>query len=194
MPRIRTIKPEFWSNAKVLECSRDARLFFIGMWNYADDSGRLPFGERSLKAQIFPGDSDVDSQFIRRLLLELSENGLVKVYEVGGKEYIMITGWEHQRIDKPRPTQIPDPPFSDHSSNDRLPDRKNSSYLTLSNLTQPNLKGDAGSLASREALASQPEKITEAPKSSSPQVGEKGKSGGASPSLAATMRAKGWSQ
>ncbi len=40
MARIRTTKPEFWSSAQIIELSRDARLLFIGMWNFCDDNGR----------------------------------------------------------------------------------------------------------------------------------------------------------
>lgn len=39
MARIRTIKPEFWTAEQVMELSRDARLLFIGMWNFCDDAG-----------------------------------------------------------------------------------------------------------------------------------------------------------
>jgi hypothetical protein len=41
MARIRTIKPEFWTDEKVVECSFEARLMFIGMFNFADDKGNL---------------------------------------------------------------------------------------------------------------------------------------------------------
>lgn len=33
MARIRTIKPEFWTDEKIVECSFEARLMFIGMFN-----------------------------------------------------------------------------------------------------------------------------------------------------------------
>ena len=32
MPRIRTIKPEFWTDEKIIELSLPARLLFIGLW------------------------------------------------------------------------------------------------------------------------------------------------------------------
>jgi hypothetical protein len=41
MARIRTIKPEFWTDEKIVECSFEARLMFIGMFNFADDKGNL---------------------------------------------------------------------------------------------------------------------------------------------------------
>ena len=39
MTRIRTIKPEFWEDEKLANFSFAARLFFIGLWNIADDQG-----------------------------------------------------------------------------------------------------------------------------------------------------------
>ncbi|STV36571.1 primosomal protein I [Klebsiella pneumoniae] len=46
MARIRTVKPEFWTDEKVVECSIPARLLFIGLFNFANDNG-MP--ERSPK-------------------------------------------------------------------------------------------------------------------------------------------------
>lgn len=100
MARIRSIKPEFWTSEQVMESSPLARLLFLGIWNFCDDSGVHPLKPVSLKALIFPGD-DIDSTSIRRLLDELYENGLIVLYAVGEKEYLQVTGWHHQRIDKP---------------------------------------------------------------------------------------------
>jgi hypothetical protein len=91
-----------------MECSMNARLMFIGMWNFADDLGRLAFAPKTIKAQIFPSD-EVGFDAIRGMVLELSRNGLVLIYEVDGKEYLQICGWQHQRIDKPQPGKCPGP-------------------------------------------------------------------------------------
>src|SRR5438876_1116129 len=124
MARIRSIKPEFWSSGQVLECSPIARLLFLGMLNFADDEGRLPFSAKSIKAQIFPADP-FSFEDIEGMLGELSTNDLVLTYEVDGKQYLQITGWKkHQRIDKPQPAKYPPPP--EHSSSVRRtlpPDR-----------------------------------------------------------------------
>ncbi len=101
MARIRSIKPEFWSSGQVIECSPMARLLFIGMWNFADDYGHLSVSEKRLKAQVFPGDDEITSSIVRRLIDELSTNGLVRFYVIENKEYIEITGWHHQKIDRP---------------------------------------------------------------------------------------------
>lgn len=109
MARIRSIKPDFWTSEQVMECSPNARLMFIGMWNFADDHGRLPCSPKTIKAQIFPAD-DIDATNVRRMIDELSSNGLVRIYEVDGKEFLLITGWHHQKIDKRQPAKYPEPP------------------------------------------------------------------------------------
>lgn len=100
MARIRTIKPEFWTSEQVMECSPLARLLFIGVWNFCDDAGNHPLSSKTLKALVFPGD-DITSASVGELLVELSTNGLIDVYEVSGKEYLHVNGWKHQKIDRP---------------------------------------------------------------------------------------------
>ena len=125
MSRIRSIKPEFWTSEQVLECSTNARLLFLGLWNFCDDFGRHPHSAKQCKAEVFPAD-DFTEKDILGMLAELSGNGLITVYATDGKEYFYVTGWKHQRIDKPQPAKYPDP-FAEHSTNvPRVipPDRK----------------------------------------------------------------------
>lgn len=109
MARIRTIKPEFWTSEQIVECSPLARLLFIGMWNFADDAGRLHNSPKQLKMRIFPGDDDVTSDTIHGMVSELSRNALIAVYAVDNNEYIQVTGWKHQVINRPQPSKIPPP-------------------------------------------------------------------------------------
>jgi hypothetical protein len=85
---------------------------FVGMWNFADDAGRLPMSPKSIKAQIFPSD-DISLDAVRGMIQELSANGLILIYSVDDKDYLQITGWSHQRIDKPQPAKYPAPFFDD---------------------------------------------------------------------------------
>ena len=99
--RIRTIKPEFWTSEKVVELTHSARLLFIGMWNFCDDSGICRDSSKRLKMQVFPGDF-VDQNQVEEWLAELVEIGLVDPYEVGGDKYLRIRGWQaHQKIKYP---------------------------------------------------------------------------------------------
>lgn len=109
MARIRTIKPDFWTDEKVVELSAFARLLFIGLWNFADDSGRMVYSPKKIKMQIFPADS-VE---IPELVGEIRRNSLVTVYVFEGIEYLQINGFEkHQKIDKRSPSKLPPPPDS----------------------------------------------------------------------------------
>ena len=100
MARIRTIKPEFWTSEQVMECSTTSRLLFIGMWNFCDDAGNHPAAYRTLKAEVFPAD-DFTALQVEALVSELIASGLVAEYEADGKRYWHVTGWHHQRIEKP---------------------------------------------------------------------------------------------
>lgn len=100
MARIRSIKPEYWTSEQVMSCTRDARLLFIGMWNFCDDGGNHPASAMTLKAEVLPGDS-VTAVTVMQWVDELIEQGLLAEYEVDGKEYWHVTGWYHQRIDQP---------------------------------------------------------------------------------------------
>lgn len=108
MARIRTVKPEFWTNEKVMSCKPLTRLLFIGMWNFADDYGRLHYAPLGIKAKVFPNDS-IAADDVRDMLGELRGNGLLVIYAAEGKEYIEITGWDHQKIDKRQKSKIPGP-------------------------------------------------------------------------------------
>ena len=126
MSRIRSIKPEFWSSAQVMACSRDARLLFIGLWNFSDDAGRHRASLATMKAEILP-DDDLSLHDLAVMVAELTREKLLLQYEVDGEEYWQVTGWKHQRIDKPQPAKFPPPPggipgtLPDHSENVPIP-------------------------------------------------------------------------
>lgn len=100
MARIRSIKPEFWTSPQVVECSPTARLLFIGMWTFCDDSGVHPNDCRRLKMQVFPGD-DIRTNDVELLVGELIDAGLLIDYQVENVGYLRVSGWKHQRIEKP---------------------------------------------------------------------------------------------
>lgn len=123
MARIRTVKPEFWTSEQVMDCSTTARLAFIGMWNFCDDAGIHPASAKTLKAEVFPAD-DILVSDVQVLVDELKANGLIIEYEVAGKSYWQVTGWYHQKIEKPN-FKHPKPeirqPIDDRSPTDRQP-------------------------------------------------------------------------
>ena len=107
MARIRSIKPDFWTDGDMIHLSRDARLFYIGTWNFADDNGVLEGCPMSLKAKIFPAE-DVD---VKKLIDELTKAGKIVHYtDEKGRNFFLIKNFlTHQLIDRPRKTNNPLP-------------------------------------------------------------------------------------
>lgn len=114
MPRIRTIKPQYWTDAKIQSLSVEARLMYIGLWNYADDSGRFLADPRLIKAAVFPIDDNFPPERVYGILRELSGSGRVIVWMCDGEMYGEIPNFrKHQVINKPGKSSLPS--FADHS-------------------------------------------------------------------------------
>ena len=93
MPKIRGLKPEFWTDEKVVEVSPIARLLFIGLWTYACDNGHIEDRPRQIKLRVLPADGEnVDA-----LLAELHG---VKLIERAAGWITIPTLTEHQKPDK----------------------------------------------------------------------------------------------
>lgn len=108
MARIRTIKPEFPHSESMGAVSRDARLLFILLWTIADDSGRLRGNSRLLASLLYPYDGDAGS-LLDGWLSELEAQNCLIRYEVGGHSYVQIKNWtDHQKIDKPSGSKLPE--------------------------------------------------------------------------------------
>lgn len=101
MSRIRTIKPDFFTSEQIVECSPIARLLFIGLWCFADDGGVHPANPKRLKMEVFPGDEDITIKKVASLTDELVGAALLVRYTVEGVQYLEVTGWKHQKIDRP---------------------------------------------------------------------------------------------
>jgi hypothetical protein len=119
MPRIRTIKPEFWSSLTVASLEPIEALTFIGLWNMADDEGRFIFDPRLVKAAVHPLRDEVTTTDVMAILSRLEACGLIVMYGAGERTIAAITGWaEHQRPNRPKPSRLPPPPgtMRDHGS------------------------------------------------------------------------------
>jgi hypothetical protein len=109
MPRIRSVKPEYWLDRKLARgVSRDARLLYIGLWNYADEHGRLHGDPAVIKGQVFPYDDIA----VTPLLEELKMLGRVQEYIFEGDPYLFLPKLaHHQRLEPAKAkSRLPDPP------------------------------------------------------------------------------------
>lgn len=113
MARIRQIKPEFFLDEDLSPaCSRDTRIFFIGLWTLADREGRLEDRPARFKAQIFPYDDDIQIINIIAFIDQLQEKMFVLRYEIDGKRYLWIrTFKKHQHFHRDEQgSKLPEPP------------------------------------------------------------------------------------
>ena len=107
MARIRYLKPEFFEDEHLAELPFETRLFFAGLWNFADKAGRLEDRPARLKVKIFPYDKvDIDKCLE---LLSKPKNGtgrpFIQRYEAQGERYIQIVAWDKHQ--KPHHTEQP---------------------------------------------------------------------------------------
>lgn len=144
MARIRTIKPEFWTDGNIVKLSPFARLLFIGMWNFAMcDAGHLDDDVLKLKLQILPLD-DVN---INELLLELIEAQRVVRFEVQKpsfgasnevQTYLMVKNFElHQKVDSRWTPRCPACNGADYAG--KVDSHPNSPELPLTPQVSPKL-------------------------------------------------------
>lgn len=105
MAKIRGIKPDTWTDEKIVSISPLARLLFIGMWNFACDNGHLDDSPLQLKMRILPVDNCDVSELLNEIIgkgLAVRKNGFLKVPNLA----------EHQKPDKRFIT------FCDHCEHD----------------------------------------------------------------------------
>lgn len=96
MARIRSIKPSFWSDAKIAGLKNKlAGYFFIGLWNFCDDQGKFEWNPKALSLQM----PIFRSKEVVTYLSELSQKGLIQKSECS--HWGLITNWNHQKISKP---------------------------------------------------------------------------------------------
>lgn len=110
MPRIRSIKPEFWDSPGTARASLRARLFYIALWNWADDYGIGTANPKQLIGFAFPNDDDVTVAEFPCLRTEVSECFGTVWYEVDGRPYYAIPAWdEHQKNERRAQGRHPGP-------------------------------------------------------------------------------------
>lgn len=100
MARNRMIKPGFWTSEQLAECSRDARLIFVGLWTFCDDGGVHPASAKRVKMEVLPGD-DVTVAQIQEWIDELINQDLLRPFSHNGADFWYVTGWKHQKIERP---------------------------------------------------------------------------------------------
>lgn len=94
--RIRQIKPEFWKDAKMSDLTEGARLFFIGTWSLADDSGWLRWSIPEMAAELYPFESrGVRERRVTKYGAALAAIGRLHLHECGHAEIPKMPAHQH---------------------------------------------------------------------------------------------------
>lgn len=106
MARGRVVTPDFWTDGNIVALSPLARLFYLGMWNFAHcDKGHLDDDVVGLKLKILPTDN-VDPT---NLLMELvNRQRVVRIRADNGKSFLLMpTFYRWQKTDPRWKTRCP---------------------------------------------------------------------------------------
>ena len=95
--RIRQVRPEFWTDEVMASLPPAVRLFYIGLWNVADDAGWIAWRVPHIGAVLFPYDS---ARRRERLIAEWSEGlvaaGRLSIHDCGCAQVPTLS--RHQRV------------------------------------------------------------------------------------------------
>ena len=101
MPRIRTLKPEFFTSPDVAAVGFPVRLFYQALWCWADDFG---IGETNLNGLLgfaFPDSDGFSAQDLRRFCADCAQHFGITFYTVRGRHYYAIKSWDaHQKTER----------------------------------------------------------------------------------------------
>jgi len=107
MPRIRTVKPEYWSDDKTGPMSPLPKLLFLALLNFVDDCGVIKFAPLEWRAKTFPYDHETpreESDFlIGYQFHEIMDAGLMEIFSLdAGAPFAQVTHFhKHQTISRP---------------------------------------------------------------------------------------------
>lgn len=108
MPRIRSVKPDFFLDFELSKLEPITRLFFIGLWCQADRDGRLQDEPNKLKVQIIPWDA-LDAE---KLLADLAPKFITRYKFKTGEKYLQINSWHHQKPHHTEKKSVIPPPLT----------------------------------------------------------------------------------
>lgn len=109
MPRIRTVKPEFWNDQKIARLSYQARLMFIGSWNLADDVGVLIWHPLYIQSELFKYDQ-IPLKTIKKWMREITDMGMIYPFDAKAERWGLIVNFKkHQRVNNPSKARNPYP-------------------------------------------------------------------------------------
>lgn len=124
MARRRMIDPSFWDDEDLGQECDAVRILFVACISNADDYGKLSGSAAYLKKIAF-GFTDKTIEQVEEMLGRMHDRikGFHR-YFIESRPYIALLHWhKYQRVDKPYPSTIPDPPDAAFDPPARLPEQ-----------------------------------------------------------------------
>ena len=148
MARKRMISPEIWESSSFSKLSDFAKLVFIGLISQADDEGKGKASPNIIRSKLFPDGEEKRVTDIKKALSEIALRMSITFYEVEGDSFYILTNWHSwQKIDRPTPSKIPNPPHSESTVGERGRITQNQNFENYSTNTRRGL--DEGSSPNR---------------------------------------------
>lgn len=120
----RMLRRTFWSDPELYHWPREKRLFYVGLWSIAEDSGCFEYDGLSWKALLFPADMDLDLSTLFVWAQELEEAGKLVPYAAHGRRYGYLPNFHrHQKPTRYSAPKLPLPEWVTFAPHDREPNR-----------------------------------------------------------------------
>lgn len=105
MARIRSIKPDFWTDTLIVQLPHVTRLLYIALWNVADDHGYLLDEPERIAMEVMPREP---AGIVDASVQLLAAAGRLEWFvDDDGRSYYRVAKWEdHQRVDHPAKSKI----------------------------------------------------------------------------------------
>jgi hypothetical protein len=163
MGRIRSIKPEFFTDEELSALSESTHLLAAGLLCYADDEGYFNANIGLIKAAVFPLREP--SHTIHGMLSDLSMIGFIELGETqDGKRWGRVVKFNtHQRVNRPNHSKIKclpivwEPSLSAHT---QLTDDSLNTHTQLTDDSLPEGKGKGTGKGNREGERNVPDAHT----------------------------------
>ena len=118
MAHARIIRQNFYTHPLIADKYYvGERYLLIGLACHGDDFGRFWYNEASIKATVFPSDTNIDVDWVAQSLRKFTDDFILCTYEVDGFFMLIFliglkkVGFLKQRLDHPREYASPDCPM-----------------------------------------------------------------------------------
>src|SRR5690606_24137804 len=100
MARIRSVKPEFWADDNMLDLSDSCALFYVALWNFCDDEGKIENRPRTISKLTCRWSEGKVKLFIKKLVT----CGRLRISTCS--TWLQVENWAHQKIDRPKQPKV----------------------------------------------------------------------------------------